>query len=218
MELYFLRHGRSVSRSDWTENDSERPLTEEGKVAMVHEAATLVRLGVRLDLVISSPLTRALQTAEIAAIGIEAADHLTTDERLGEGFGLKPLRKLLREHEGAECVLLVGHEPDLSQVVGELTGGRVMISKGGLVRVDVDEVKAGDGKLVWLLQADELIGGALGTQADATIGDTRPDRSESDEPPYRTTTAPTGEEVPLLDDAAPDRDVSADKHESEQAA
>ena len=165
MELYFLRHGRSVSRSDWADDDEQRPLTEEGKTAMAHEAATMVRLGLAPDAIVSSPLVRARQTAEITATGLSAPDRLAIDDLLAEGFNVKRLRKLLRTHKDAGRVMLVGHEPDFSDTIGQLTGGRVTLTKGGLARVDIADTQANVGELVWLLQARELIGEGLAPTA-----------------------------------------------------
>jgi phosphohistidine phosphatase len=66
MELYFLRHGEA-DWPDWKKSDDERPLTKRGKKEMHEVAAFLVRLKVRPDLILTSPLPRAAQTAEIAA-------------------------------------------------------------------------------------------------------------------------------------------------------
>jgi phosphohistidine phosphatase len=203
MELYFLRHGRSVSRGDWNDDDAERPLTEEGEGALAHEAATFLRLGLRPDLVVSSPLLRARQTAEIAARGMEIAGRVIVDERVGEGLGLKRLRRVLRDHDGAERIMIVGHEPDLSTVVRKLTGGSVVCTKGSLVRVDMADAEAQKGRLVWLLQAETLIGQALAPPIPTAVaapssGDSSP--PEGTEYGEHTAVAPSGERVPLLED------------------
>lgn len=156
MELYFLRHGRSVPRSDWTVDDALRPLTDEGRAAMVREAATLARLGLEPDVILTSPFLRARETAQIAASALGILERLETDDRLSSGFGPKQLRKVLRDHADAARVMLVGHEPDFSQTIGKLTGGTVVCGKGSLVRVDVDDVDQPEGALVSLWQAHDL--------------------------------------------------------------
>ena len=162
MELYFLRHGRSVSRADWAEDDGQRPLTEDGRLDMAREVATLARFGLRPDLIVTSPLRRARQTAEIVAAGLEASDRLIDDDRLAQGFGPKRLRKVLRAHKEARHIMLVGHEPDFSATIGKLTGGRVLCSKGGLARVDIADIEDRHGELVWLWQANQLVGEGVG--------------------------------------------------------
>ena len=67
MELYFLRHGKSVPRSEWEGDDESRPLTEAGVSALAHASWTLARLGVAPDVLITSPMERAQRTAEIVA-------------------------------------------------------------------------------------------------------------------------------------------------------
>jgi len=176
MELYFLRHGVSVSQADWAGDDGQRPLTEAGKVAMAREAATLARLGLRPDVIVTSPLVRARQTAEIVAAGLEATDRLESDGRLAEGFGPKRLRKVLRAHKDARHIMLVGHEPDFSRTIGKLTGGRLLCSKGGLARVDLADVEDRQGELLWLWQADQLVGDALG----CTVPSARPDSEQAE--------------------------------------
>jgi len=167
MELYFLRHARSVSRAEWAGDDGQRPLTEDGRLDMVREAATLTRLGLRPDLIVTSPLLRARQTAEIVAAALDASDRVIDDDRLTHGFGPKRLRKVLRAHKDARHVMLVGHEPDFSATIGKLTGGRVLCSKGGLARVDIADVEDRRGELVWLWQAAQLAGDALRRAVDA---------------------------------------------------
>jgi phosphohistidine phosphatase len=161
MELYILRHGHCVPRSEWGDDDVRRPLADEAVVAMAHEAWTLARLGVKPDLIITSPLERAQQTAGIVASGLGLEDRLRTDRGLGRGFGMKRLRRLLDEHARAGSIMLVGHEPELSGIIHKLTGGHVLLSKGGLACVHLAARKSRSGELVWLLQADELVGLAL---------------------------------------------------------
>jgi phosphohistidine phosphatase len=158
MELYFLRHGRSVPRSQWDGDGQTRPLTDEAVVALAHEAWTLARLGVDPDLIITSPLERAQQTAEIVASGLGLQDRLRTADCLGKGFGMKGLRQLLHEHSRAGSIMLVGHNPDIVTVLHKLTGGHVVLDKGGLARVHISARKSRSAELVWLLQGSELVG------------------------------------------------------------
>ncbi|HRC76402.1 MAG TPA: phosphohistidine phosphatase SixA, partial [Kouleothrix sp.] len=72
-------------------------------------------------------------------------------DALAPGCDLPRLLALLGEHRAAERVMLVGHEPDLSGLVATLSGGRVLMRKGGLARVDAEVLEAGAGTLVWLL-------------------------------------------------------------------
>ena len=149
MRLYFLRHGLA-DRSAWSGDDYLRPLTPEGHERMEREGRSMKNLRVEVDVLLSSPLTRALQTAEIAAkhLGVE----VTVDERLGFGFGRQAIRDVIAEHKGAQAIMFVGHEPDFSSAVSSLTGGDVVCKKGSLARIDLYDTSAPAGELVWLLQ------------------------------------------------------------------
>jgi phosphohistidine phosphatase len=151
-KVYFLRHGKAESRSEWTGDDADRPLTPAGEEAMRREAEALRALDLALDIIVTSPLARARRTAEIAADGLGLRGRLVEDERLAHGFDVRRLEQLLAAHGGAEAVMVVGHEPDFSATVGELIGGgEIVMKKGGLARVDVTAPVAGGGELVWLL-------------------------------------------------------------------
>ena len=150
MELYFLRHGIAADVGPDGSGDAGRPLTKEGAVKLQSAARGMRRLGLRLDALLSSPLVRAHQTATI--VGREIGLELQLADELAPGCDLAQLVALLGEHRAAERVMLVGHEPDFSQLIGELTGGsRVQMKKAGLGRVDIDLLEAGAGTLIWLL-------------------------------------------------------------------
>jgi len=157
MELYFLRHGQSVPRSEWSDRDESRPLTEAGVSAMAHAAWTLARMGVAPDVLVTSPLERAQRTAEIVAPVLGLEGRLSTERRLGKGFGMKQLRRLLRQHARAGSIMLVGHNPEFTAIIHKLTGAHVALSKGGIARVHLAARKSSSAELVWLLQADELV-------------------------------------------------------------
>jgi phosphohistidine phosphatase len=145
MELYFLRHGEA-DWPNWKKSDDERPLTKHGKRQMRDVAKFLDRLKVRPDLIVTSPLPRASQTAEIAADYLKG--KLRTDELLSPGFGMKELRTLLKRHR-AKRLMLVGHEPDFTDVIAGLTGASTKLAKAGIALVDLDP-ESGQGKLLWL--------------------------------------------------------------------
>ena len=145
MQLYFLRHGEA-DWPNWTKPDDERPLTDFGKKEVRQVAKFLDRLKVRPDLIVSSPLPRASQTAKIAAEYLKA--KLRQDESLTPGFGMSELRTLLRRH-GSKVLMLVGHEPDFTTVISGLTGTSLKLSKAGVAMIDVDP-DSEEGKLLWL--------------------------------------------------------------------
>src|SRR5438046_10746998 len=145
MELYLLRHGEA-DWPDWNKYDDERPLNKRGKKEMQEVAKFLGRLKVRPDLIVTSPLTRASQTAEIAADYLKA--KVRKDESLEPGFGMSELRTVLKRHQ-AKNLMLVGHEPDFATVISGLTGASLKLSKGGVALLDVD-TESDEGKLLWL--------------------------------------------------------------------
>ena len=145
MQLCFLRHGEA-DWPHWTRPDDERPLTDFGKKEVRQVAKFLNRLKVKPNLVVSSPLPRALQTAEVAAEQLKT--KLRQDEALEPGFGISELRTLLKRH-GSKVLMLVGHEPDFTSVISALTGASLKLSKAGVAVVDIDP-ETEKGRLLWL--------------------------------------------------------------------
>ena len=145
MQLYFLRHGEA-DWPDWQKSDDERPLTDFGKKEMRDVAKFLARLKVRPDLIVTSPLPRAAQTAEIAADYLKA--KLRKDELLAPGFGMSELRTIFKRHR-SKALMLVGHEPDFTNVISGLRGASLKLSKAGVALLDVDP-ESEEGKLLWL--------------------------------------------------------------------
>jgi phosphohistidine phosphatase len=145
MQLYFFRHGEA-DWPGWTKPDDERPLTDFGKKEARQVAKFLNRLKVKPDLLVTSPLPRALQTAEVAAEQLKT--KLRQDEALEPGFGISELRTVLKRHR-SKVLMLVGHEPDFSSVISALTGASLKLSKAGVALVDIDP-EAEKGRLLWL--------------------------------------------------------------------
>jgi phosphohistidine phosphatase len=145
MKLCFLRHGEA-DWPDWDKPDDERPLTERGRKEMKRVAKFLERLKFAPDAILASPLPRASQTAEIVAmrLGIE----FKTETALAHGFNIERLRRLLAKAD-ADCAMVVGHEPEFSSVIKELTGGEVKLSKAGVALLEVNR-GCTSGRLLWL--------------------------------------------------------------------
>ena len=157
--IYFLRHGKAAPRSTWEGDDGLRPLTPEGEDLMRREAKGMRRLGLTPDVIVTSPLVRARQTAEIAAEALGARDRLVEDARLAHGFDARCLERIAAERPEAAELMVVGHEPEFSGTIAELIGGGfVDMKKGGLARVDVGGPGLEDGLLAWLLTPSQLAG------------------------------------------------------------
>ncbi len=163
MNLYFVRHGIAENRLTWHQDDASgddalRPLTDKGIVQMGWEAEAIADLVRDLDVIITSPLVRARQTAEIIARKLAKEDNLIEDPRLSPGFGLEELAEIVKEQAGAEGIILVGHEPDFSETMSDLIGGgRLVCKKGSLARVDLISTEPPSGELVWLIPPKALI-------------------------------------------------------------
>ncbi len=157
MILYFVRHGRAEDRADWPPaNDHLRPLTEDGIQDMKKSAVTLRKLGVKPAVILTSPLVRARQTAEIVAAALDMPYE--EDAALEPGFGINQLTDILEAHPATESLLLVGHEPDFSILVQMLCGGgRVEVKKGSLIRVDLFSTQPPAGTLVWSIPPKALL-------------------------------------------------------------
>ena len=145
MKLCFLRHGEA-DWPNWNKPDDERPLTERGRKEMKRVAKFLERLKFSADAILTSPLPRASQTAEIVANRLQV--ELKTEAALAHGFNVERLRRLLGNAD-AGCVMVVGHEPAFSEVIKELTGGEIKLSKAGVALLEVNH-GCTSGKLLWL--------------------------------------------------------------------
>lgn len=148
MDLYFLRHGDAEPASAATPDEARR-LTERGRRETHAVAEALHRAGLRPEAILTSPLARARETGEILqeVFGVSAR----ADERLGSGCGLGAIQAIMSER-AEQRVLFVGHEPDLSTIVGRLIGSaRVQMKKSGFAHAQAERIEPGQGILVWLL-------------------------------------------------------------------
>ena len=145
MKLCFLRHGEA-DWPNWNKPDDERPLTERGCKEMKRVVKFVERLKLSPDTILTSPLPRASQTAETVAARLGIT--LQTEPALAHGFNIERLRRIVTKLE-CECVMVVGHEPEFSEVIKQLTGGTVKLSKAGIALLEVNR-SCTSGKLLWL--------------------------------------------------------------------
>jgi phosphohistidine phosphatase len=152
-QLWLLRHAEAEPHG--ARPDSERRLTERGEQQAHAAGLALMRLDVTFDAVLFSPKVRARQTAELAAESwsVQARRRLHEHPPLASGFDAGEALDALASVGGEGRVLLVGHEPDLSNVIAELAGGRVDLKKGGLAVVRLDGTS---GEIVILMRPREL--------------------------------------------------------------
>lgn len=146
MRLLLMRHGVAEDSGPATGfRDEPRALTDEGRARMESAARGVARLSLGAEVVLTSPLTRCRQTAEIVAGALGL--HVHEDRRLAPGAELDDLAEALLAHPEAGCVLACGHQPDMSGIVAELTGGLVEFRKGALAVVEADALRAHGGYL-----------------------------------------------------------------------
>lgn len=153
-ELYLIRHGLAEERGEAWPDDTKRPLTDDGIARLRKEARGLARLGVGFDVVLTSPLVRARQTAEIVAGGFAPRPPLVNVDSLAPGGGFQSLAADLEKHARKTRIALVGHEPELGELAARLVGARhpIEFKKGAVCRIDVEDLPPrGEGALRWLL-------------------------------------------------------------------
>jgi phosphohistidine phosphatase len=153
-ELYLIRHGIAEERGDAWPDDSRRPLTEEGISRLKKSARGLVRLGVELDVVLTSALVRARQTAEIVSAALPARPSIVVIDSLAPEGSAQGVMNDLEKHARRARIALVGHEPGLGELAARLIGSRrpIEFKKGAVCRIDLESIPpAGPGTLRWLL-------------------------------------------------------------------
>lgn len=162
--LWLLRHADAEPHG--ARSDSERRLTERGERQARVVGEAIARMGLSFDSVMVSPKERALRTAMLAgeAWSGEQRERFTVHQALAGGFEGRQAFEALAAIPGDGQLLLVGHEPDLSSVVGDLTGGLVDMKKGGLAAV---RLQSAGGELVALLRPRELA--LIAGHADAEV-------------------------------------------------
>jgi phosphohistidine phosphatase len=153
MEVYILRHG-SAENAPPGRPDSGRELTDEGRDKTAAVAKMARRAGVKLTAIISSPYTRARQSAAIAAKELQFEGEIITAKELTPDSAPEAVWNVLRDHrEGA--ALLAGHEPLLSHLISYLLAApslRIEMKKSAMVRIDIDSFgPAPHGVLRWMI-------------------------------------------------------------------
>ncbi len=156
--VHFLRHADAGDPMAWTADDAERPLSAKGRRQAERLARHLAAIGFQTDALVASPKLRARETAEI--VGVALGVTVRTDDRLAYGLDLEAIEALLRDAGGPQRPVLVGHDPDFSDLAADLAGVPALaLKKGALVRIDVEgELAPGSGQLRWLLPPDAVEG------------------------------------------------------------
>jgi phosphohistidine phosphatase len=157
--LYFMRHADAGDPAEFPGIDADRPLSEIGVRRTRRTATHLAAGAVRPDLVLTSPYLRAVETARILADGLGVPDAVRIEPALAPGFDIVALKGLLAEFGGTGRIVLVGHEPGFSRVIGALIGGGLVeMKKGAIARIDVFDQETPCGELKWLVTPTVLLG------------------------------------------------------------
>jgi phosphohistidine phosphatase len=155
--LYIMRHGLAVSRGGVTfSDDARRPLVPEGKEKLREIGEGLKRMGFEVDWIVTSPLVRAVETAGIIAESLASSAPVDVCEAMRPGGSPEDLLAFLAKRPSRKRVLVVGHEPDLSELAARLIGAgshaNLAFKKGGCCMISFDEFPSkGPGQLVWWL-------------------------------------------------------------------
>jgi phosphohistidine phosphatase len=170
MDIFILRHGEAGKKLTTGNNkDSERPLTAAGQKEVAEIANSFKELEIRFDLIISSPLKRAHQTAAIVAKTLKKENKMEDwNELKPEGSRQELYRKLSSSTQFKQnsSILMVGHEPYLTEMISDIIsdgkegrgGGHIILKKAGLVRIGLTSFTPPNlnGELKWLLTPKHL--------------------------------------------------------------
>lgn len=154
VELYIVRHAIAAERGPAWPDDTKRPLTERGIERFKEAVDGLVWLDVQLDVIFTSPLVRARQTAEYLGAGLPAKPPVRIADTLAPGHPpAQVMAQVAREARSKTRVAVVGHEPDLGELAAWVLGTKrpIPFRKGGAARIDMDGLSGRGGSLAWLL-------------------------------------------------------------------
>lgn len=161
MNVFFLRHGEAGKRISVPSRDFERSLTASGAEEIEEIADSMKKMDLEFDKIASSPLARALETAEIVTnVYKKSSKPEVWDELRPEANRLDLYRRLSKIKQDAD-VLVVGHDPFMTTVIGEIISGsmnaKISLKKAGLARVQIDSfTPRASGELRWLLTPKQI--------------------------------------------------------------
>jgi phosphohistidine phosphatase len=153
MILYFLRHASAGEHLLNPKKDEKRALDKEGIEQCGYMGRALAALEAQVDAIVSSPLKRATQTASLVGNELGYEGKLQIDAGLRPAAGLADFRKLLEKYARQEAIMVVGHNPNLSQFLGAVISdsgceASVELKKGAVAKV---EMRRSSGTLQWCL-------------------------------------------------------------------
>ena len=150
--LYLVRHAIAAQRGDKWPDDTKRPLTHKGRARMRGVVDGLQQLGVKLDLVLTSPLVRARQTADLLVEGLDSSPDLEVTDALVPDRRPTDIAAVVGQHVGCGAIALVGHEPGMGELAAWLISAKEPLEfrKGGVCLIEVPVLPpARNGHLIW---------------------------------------------------------------------
>jgi len=160
MNIYLLRHAISVTRGTPGFPNDDRPLTDEGRKKMSEGAKALVKVIEPLDIILTSPLVRASETAQIAAKALHCEKKVMVCDKLQPEYSPKFVIEYLAGFNTYKNIMLVGHEPQMGLIASHLLGLEkefLEVKKGSLICIEVDSLKPRTtGTLLWSLRPKHL--------------------------------------------------------------
>jgi phosphohistidine phosphatase len=152
--LYLVRHAIAHERGEEWPDDTKRPLTHEGAAKMRRAVEGLRELDLKIDVVYTSPLVRAIETAELLVSGLKPTPELRPLPALVPGGAANKVAEAVTFERDARTFALVGHEPSLGELAAWLIGARAPLPfrKGGVCRIDFsDQPPNRNGQLIWFV-------------------------------------------------------------------
>ena len=154
LSIYLVRHGLAAERGAAWPDDGKRPLVPRGVERLREETAALKAMAITFDAILTSPLTRAKQTADVLAAGLSPHPSVQIIASLAPGGSYAAFLADLGKHSKRSHVACVGHEPDLGQLAARLIGAKraIEFKKGAICRIDLDALpQGGPGHLRWFV-------------------------------------------------------------------
>ena len=156
MDLFILRHGEAGKRSASRGHDSKRPLTATGENEIIDIADSFKIIGIDFDVILTSPLKRAQQTADLVARQFKAQKKVRQVKELSPEGSKSDLYRMLSSFKEETSLLIVGHNPYLSEMISEMVTdgkyGRIDVKKGGVAKIRVtNSTPKFKGELRWLI-------------------------------------------------------------------
>ncbi len=152
--LYFYRHAPALSRSEWDGPDSDRPLSDDGIATARRVSKAIAKMHLDIGAILASPYARAWHTGEILEEALGSPGLLVAERGLEpSAFDIAALDRMLAAHPDAPSLMLIGHEPSMTEVMSDVIGGgELVLKKAGFARIDLAYgASHATGMLRWLM-------------------------------------------------------------------